>query len=188
MSSQNNMYEALKSQTLTSSLETYLSSSEVCQKLKISQKTLQRWEKDGILIPSVRIHGRRLYEEWTIIALLNQKTVLYGTGKTSEKQFRILSSYLEKKHIIGEVRIDWKSPYDLSRPFFLQTMAEIFERKVSCIIVTHEDRFLPIDFMYQDFFKSVRCSFLSLNNGRLEDERDFDKNFLTKNFIQPSSF
>ena len=50
-----------------------LTASEVMDVLKVSRKTLERWEKDQLLIP-VRIGGTIRYREADVAALIEQRS------------------------------------------------------------------------------------------------------------------
>lgn len=54
--------------------ESYLSGSELCERLKITKRTLQEY-RDQRAIPYIMLLGKTLYKESDIIALLEQNYV-----------------------------------------------------------------------------------------------------------------
>lgn len=59
----------------------FLNSTEVCQLLRISKSTLQKWNKEGLDKAKRKIGGKHLYEISDVRAFVNEKNT---GGKQNE--------------------------------------------------------------------------------------------------------
>ena len=66
--------KALKNRTPHLNGEKFLTNSDVCNMLHVSQRTLQEWRKQG-KIPFVRLKGKILYQQSEILKCLHQQTL-----------------------------------------------------------------------------------------------------------------
>ena len=127
---------------------------EFAEMIGKSVKTLQRWDREGILVayrsPSKRrYYTHAQYLEYTgerkefdaadvvYIRAFSQKQADY-----MEEQIDLLKAYTIKEGIpISTVYTDFGSALDFNRPNWNKLIADCFDGKIKSIYVTEKDRF-----------------------------------------------
>ena len=125
--------------------------------LGVTTKTIQRWDKQGKIRVVRTIGGRRRIPESEIkrILGLKEERVIVGYARASsttqkddlERQKQLIHSYAKDKGY-GEIKIlsDVGSGLNEKRKGFLKLLEMVIERKISKVIIVHEDRLTRFGF------------------------------------------
>lgn len=135
--------------------------------IKVSVKTLQRWDNQGVLIAYRNPKGRgyyteEQYREYMGIQEENKvgKTGIYtrvskqGQKDDLENQIEFLKTFANARGmIVDEVIKDIGSGLNYKRNKWNKLLDDCMERHVSTIIITHKDRF--VRFGYAHLMKNL---------------------------------
>ena len=129
---------------------------DVAELLGVSVKTLQRWDREGILKANRTPTNRRYYtyDQYLQFKGLNtendnRQIVIYARVSTRnqkddlQNQVTFLRQFCNAKGIIVDQCIeDYGSGLNYNRKKWNQLLDEVMEQKIKTIIVTHKDRFI----------------------------------------------
>ena len=164
--------------------------------LGVSVKTLQRWEREGRLIPIARTDSnRRLYTEAQIrefIGLQNavsEPTRLVAYCRVSSaaqkpdlaNQRKVLEEFVVAKGLANvEFVEEVGGGLNFKRKRFLSLMDEIGRREVKTLILAHRDRLTRFGFEWFEYYaKASGCELLVLNQERLSPEQEMVQDLMT---------
>jgi putative resolvase len=155
-------------------------------------KTLQRWDRKGILKAHRSITQRRYYTHDQYLQVTGQKTkkrllVTYcRVSSTSQKkdlisQKNAVESFcLAAGKIIDERMEDIGSGLNYKRKHFLHLMEMVERGEVSEIVVAHKDRLVRFGFeWFEKFCKDHGVSILVMNADTLSPEQEMTKDLLS---------
>lgn len=139
---------------------------EFAELLGVSVKTLQRWDRQGILKANRTPTNRRYYtynQYLQFKGLLKdtdtRTVVIYARVSTRnqvddlENQVHFLQTYANAKGIIvDDVIRDFGSGLNYNRKNWNQLLNKVLENKVKTILVSHKDRFVRFGF---DWFEKL---------------------------------
>jgi excisionase family DNA binding protein len=135
----------------------YVSIGEAATFLGVSVSTLRRWERDGVILPSHRTHGRhRRYklkdlgdafkiesrEELPSKALAYARVSSHDQRSDLEAQCLRLKKYCEESFSSHEIISDLGSGLNYKKAGLKKLLAAIHSRSFSHLILTHKDRLL----------------------------------------------
>ena len=167
---------------------------DVAKTLNVTVRTLQSWDRQGLL-PALRTPaGRRWYSEEQINKFLNKENshnnekinVAYSRVSSRqqknelENQENFIKNYVNGNGmIIGKYFSDIGSGLNYKRENFLKMIELVTERKVDKIFVTYKDRIVRFGF---DFVEWI-CQRFGTEIIVLNDKKTSPKNELVKDLI-----
>ena len=177
-------------------MESTISTGKAAKLLGVSVKTLQRWEREGRLIPIARTDSnRRLYTESQIckfIGLQNAVSVptrLVAYCRVSSaaqkpdlaNQRKVLEEFVVAKGLANvEFVEEIGGGLNFKRKRFLSLMDEIGRREVKTLILAHRDRLTRFGFeWFEHYAEANGCEVLVLNQERLSPEQEMVQDLMT---------
>lgn len=177
-------------------MESTISTGKAAKLLGVSVKTLQRWEREGRLIPVARTDSnRRLYTEAqlrTFIGLRNagsEPTRLVAYCRVSSaaqkpdlaNQRKVLEEFVVVRGLANvEFVEEIGGGLNFKRKRFLALMDEIGRREIKTLILAHRDRLTRFGFEWFEHFAKVNgCEVLVLNQERLSPEQEMVQDLMT---------
>lgn len=177
-------------------MENTISTGKAAKLLGVAVKTLQRWEREGRLIPVARTDSnRRLYTEKQIrefIGLRNaasEPTRLVAYCRVSSaaqkpdlaNQRKVLEEFVVAKGLANvEFIEEVGGGLNFKRKRFLALMDEIGRREIKTLILAHRDRLTRFGFeWFEHFAKTNGCELMVLNQERLSHEQEMVQDLMT---------
>ena len=162
----------------------------------VTVKTLQRWEREGRLIPIARTDSnRRLFTELQLrefIGLRNAvaaptRLVAYcRVSSAAQKpdlanQRKVLEEFVIARGLANvEFVEEIGGGLNFKRKRFLALMDEIGRREVKTLILAHRDRLTRFGFEWFEHFARMNgCELLVLNQERLSPEQEMVQDLMT---------
>ena len=174
-----------------------MSTGRAAKLLGVSVKTLQRWEREGRLVPAARTDSnRRLYTESQLRDFLGlrqsggvmpTRLVAYcRVSSTAQKpdlanQRRVLEEFVVAKGLANvEFVEEVGGGLNFKRKRFLALMDEIGRHEVKTLILAHRDRLTRFGFeWFEHYAKANGCEVLVLNQERLSPEQEMVQDLMT---------
>jgi predicted site-specific integrase-resolvase len=177
-------------------MERMMKTGEAAKLLGVSVKTLQRWEREGRLIPLARTcSNRRLYNEAQLYEFLGMRQarnvpvrlVAYcRVSSAAQKpdlanQRRVLEEFVVAKVLAGvEFIEEVGGGLDFKRKRFLELMDAIGRREIKTLILAHKDRLTRFGFeWFEHYAQTHGCELLVLNQERLSPEQEMVQDLMT---------
>ena len=154
--------------------------------LNVSVKTLQRWDRDGILVAKRTPTDRRYYtydqylEFKGIKKDVDRKTVIYTRVSTNTQkddlfnQVKFLQDFTNAKGmIVDEIIEDIGSGLNYNRKKWNKLIEEVMENKIDTIVITHKDRFIRFGYeWFEKFLLKFNTKILVVNNEFLSPQKE----------------
>ena len=173
-----------------------MSTGKAAKLLGVSVKTLQRWEREGRLIPATRTDSnRRRYTEAQIrefIGLRNavsEPTRLVAYCRVSSaaqkpdlaNQRKVLEEFVIARGLANvEFVEEIGGGLNFKRKRFLALMDEIGRGEIKTLILAHRDRLTRFGFeWFEHYAKTHGCEILVLNQERLSPEQEMVQDLMT---------
>lgn len=173
-----------------------MSTGKAAKLLGVSVKSLQRWEREGRLVPVARTDSnRRLYTEAQIrefIGLRNavsKPTRLVAYCRVSSaaqkpdlaNQRKVLEEFVVAKGLANvEFVEEVGGGLNFKRKRFLGLTDEIGRREIKTLILAHRDRLTRFGFEWFEHFAKVNgCELWVLNQERLSPEQEMVQDLMT---------
>ena len=172
-----------------------MNSREVADFLGVSIKSVQRWEREGRLVPEGRTPtNRRYYKRSTILQFQGRKPVLVERRAVAycrvssaaqkpdlKNQRRVLEEFITAR---GLANVDFIEEIggglNFERRKFVALMDEIGAGKISTLIIAHRDRLTRFGFeWFAHYCKQHECEMLVLNQERLSPEQEIVQDLMT---------
>ena len=178
-------------------MERTFGTGKAAEMLGVSVKTIQRWEREGRLVPSARSNSnRRVYSESQLLEFQGLKraggkepTKLVAYCRVSSaaqkpdlaNQRRVLEEFVVAK---GLANVDFIEEIggglNFQRKKFLSLMDEIGRREVRTLVIAHRDRLTRFGYdWFEHYAKSNGCEILVLNQERLSPEQEMVQDLMT---------
>lgn len=169
-------------------MEAVLSTGAAAMRLGVSVKTLQRWDREGRLVPSARTPGgRRLYSESQLLRqlgrqppVLPQRVLAYCRVSSAahkaglREQRRVIEEFAVARGLANvEFLEEIGGALDVGRRGLLDLTDAIARREVVVLVLAHRDRLLRFGFEWFEHFAAAHgCELLVLNQERLSPEAE----------------
>ena len=155
--------------------------------LGVSVKTLQRWDREGILKANRTPTDRRYYTYSQYLRFKgvvteddNRKVVIYARVSTKnqkddlQNQVSFLRVFCNARGmIVNECIEDYGSGLNYNRKKWNDLLEEVMENKVKTIIVTHKDRFVRFGYeWFEKFCMKFNTSIVVVNNEELSPQEE----------------
>jgi predicted site-specific integrase-resolvase len=177
-------------------MESTISTGKAAKLLGVSVKTLQRWEREGRLIPTARTDSnRRLYTEAQIREFIglrhsvcepSRRVAYCRVSSAAQKpdlanQRRVLEEFVVAKGLANvEFIEEVGGGLNFKRKRFLELTEAIGRREVKTLILAHRDRLTRFGFEWFEHFARInRCELLVLNQERLSPEQEMVQDLMT---------
>ena len=159
----------------------------------VSVKTLQRWDREGILISQRTPTDRRYYthkqyvDYMGIVQQNKGKTIIYARVSTSNQkddlknQVEFLKQYANAKGIIiDEVFEDVASGLDYNRKKWNKLLEDCMLGTVKTVLIAHKDRFIRFGYSwFEQFLKSNGVEIIVVNNETLSPEEEMIQDLIS---------
>jgi len=166
---------------------------EFAKKIGKSVQTLQRWDREKILIAKRTITNRRYYthDQYLEIigqkATLSKKTIVYyrvsSNGQKSDliNQRKAIEIFCLNAGIeVTEWLFDIGSGLNYKRKNFNNILNQVESGQVSQIIIAHKDRLVRFGFeWFQIFCENHGTRIIMMNNESLSPEQEMTKDLLS---------
>lgn len=177
-------------------MENTITTGKAAKLLGITVKTLQRWEREGRLIPVGRTDSnRRLYTISQIQSFIGMRqgnrepTRLVAYCRVSSaaqkpdliNQRRVLEEFIVARGLANvEFVEEIGGGLNFKRKKFLTLMEEMGRREIKTLILAHRDRLTRFGFeWFEHYAKSQGCEVLVLNQERLSPEQEMVQDLMT---------
>jgi len=152
--------------------------------LNVSVKTLQRWDREGILKAFRTPSDRRYYTHKQYVDYMGDgnskhgKTIIYTRVSTSNQkddlanQVEFLKQYANAKGIIvDEIFEDIGSGLNYNRKKWNKLIEDCMLGFVKIILIAHKDRFIRFGYeRFERFLKSNGVDIIIVNNEKLSPQ------------------
>ena len=162
--------------------------------LGVSVKTLQRWDRDGILKANRTPTNRRYYTydqylQFKGIQTENdiRDTVIYARVSTRnqkddlQNQVEFLKQFCNAKGIIVNQCIeDFGSGLNYNRKKWNQLLDEVIENKIKTIVISDKDRFIRFGYdWFEKFCEKFNTKIMIVNNETLSPKEELVQDILS---------
>lgn len=165
------------------------------RQLGVSVKTLQRWDREGRLVPAARsAGGRRLYAESQLLRQLGrsvpgrpQRVIAYcRVSSHAQKpdlrnQRRVLEEFIVARGLANvEFIEEIGGGLNFRRRRLLELTDAIGRREVRTLVLAHRDRLIRFGYEWFEYFAAAHdCELLVLNQERLSPEAEMVQDMMT---------
>lgn len=166
---------------------TVLKPKDIAQRLGITTRTLQTWDRKGILKAKRTPTNRRFYTEDQIQCYLNKDAVAnnrkqvayarvstYGQKDDLKDQLSYIRQYVNAKGIILNEEIsDIGSGLNYKRPKWNKLLEEVMQNKIDKIYITYKDRFIRFGYdWFEQLCKKHDTEIVVLNNINTSPDKE----------------
>jgi len=178
-------------------MENIIAINKAAKLLSVTVKTLQRWDREGRLVPTGRSDSnRRFYTESQLRDFVGLRQAS-GKEPTRAVAYCRVSSAAQKPDLINQRRILEKfviakglanvefieevgGGLNFQRKKFVTLMDDIGCFNIKTLIVAHSDRLTRFGFeWFLHYAKMHRCEILVLNQERLSPEQEMVQDLMT---------
>lgn len=170
-------------------MEKHYNITQMSSLLNVTVKTLQRWDRDGILIAHRGPTNRRFYTheqylkasgKWHLTNLKERKTVIYARVSNRNQrddlsnQVEFLKQYANANGVIVDETIeDIGSGLNFKRKKWNTLLNEVLEHKIETIFIAHKDRFIRFGFdWFQQLCEKFGTKIIIVKNETLSPEEE----------------
>ena len=167
---------------------------EFAELLNVTVKTLQRWDREKILVANRTPTNRRYYTYDQYLQFKgiskdadSRKVVIYTRVSTKnqsddlENQVDFLQQYVNAKGLIADDIIrEYGSGLNYNRKKWNQLLSEVMENKVRMIFVSHKDRFVRFGFdWFEKFCNRFNVEIVVVKNEKLSPHKELVQDMLS---------
>ena len=177
----------------TSNIKNY-KPKDFAELLGVSVKTLQRWDRDGILKANRTPTDRRYYTYEQYLQFKGIQTdndirevVIYARVSTKnqkddlQNQVEFLKQFCNAKGIIVNQCIeDFGSGLNYNRKKWKKLLDEVMENKIKTIVISNKDRFIRFGFdWFERFCEKFNTEIIVVNNETLSPNEELVQDIIS---------
>ena len=162
--------------------------------LGVSVKTLQRWDRDGILKANRTPTDRRYYTYDQYLQFKgintvedNREIVIYARVSTRNQkdhlknQVEFLRTFCNSKGmIVSQCIEDFGSGLNYNRKKWNQLLNEVMENKIKTIVISNKDRFIRFGYdWFEKFCEKFHTSIIVVNNETLSPNEELVQDIIS---------
>lgn len=162
--------------------------------LGVSVKTLQRWDRDGILKANRTPTDRRYYTYDQYLQFKgidtvedNREIVIYARVSTRNQkddlknQIEFLKTFCNSKGmIVSQCIEDYGSGLNYNRKKWNQLLNEVMENKIKTIVISNKDRFIRFGYdWFEKFCGKFHTSIIVVNNETLSPNEELVQDIIS---------
>ena len=160
---------------------------EMAKRLNVSVKTLQRWDREGILVAKRTPTDRRYYTEDQYLEYIGsstkskRKTIAYARVSSANQkddlrnQITFIRNYVNAKgEILDDVIEDIGSGLNYNRKHWNDLLLnQIPKGEIEKIYITYKDRFVRFGFdWFERFCNHYNCKIVIINNPDTSPQKE----------------
>lgn len=160
---------------------------DMAKRLGVSVKTLQRWDREGILIAKRNPNNRRYYTEDQYLEYIgssnkkNRKIIAYTRVSSNnqkddlQNQITFIRNYVNAKgEILDDVIQDIGSGLNYNRKHWNDLLLnQIPKGEIEKIYITYKDRFVRFGFdWFERFCNHYNCEIVVINNPETSPQQE----------------
>ena len=160
---------------------------EMAKRLNVSVKTLQRWDREGILVAKRTPTDRRYYTEDQYLEYIGsstkskRKTIAYARVSNANQkddlrnQITFIRNYVNAKgEILDDVIEDIGSGLNYNRKHWNDLLLnQIPKGEIEKIYITYKDRFVRFGFdWFERFCNHYNCEIIVINNPDTSPQKE----------------
>lgn len=162
--------------------------------LGVSVKTLQRWDRDGILKANRTPTDRRYYTYDQYLQFKgintvedNREIVIYARVSTRNQkddlknQVEFLKTFCNSKGmIVSQCIEDFGSGLNYNRKKWNQLLNEVMENKIKTIVISNKNRFIRFGYdWFEKFCEKFHTSIIVVNNETLSPNEELVQDIIS---------
>jgi putative resolvase len=169
---------------------------QFAERIGVSVKTLQRWDREGRLTPQRTPGNRRVYTDEHIQQVLHlrsgndqppRKTIVYLRVSSQaqkpdlENQRRALETFCAARGLtVDEWVAEIGGGLNFTRPKFLKLVDAIIAGEVATLVIAHKDRLARFGYeLLTHLCDTHHCTLLVLNQETLSPEQEMIQDLLS---------
>ena len=167
---------------------------DMAKRLGVSVKTLQRWDREGILIAKRNPNNRRYYTEDQYLEYIgssnkkNRKIIAYTRVSSNnqkddlQNQITFIRNYVNAKgEILDDVIQDIGSGINYNRKHWNDLLLnQIPKGEIEKIYITYKDRFVRFGFdWFERFCNHYNCEIVIINNLETSPQQELIEDLIS---------
>ena len=167
---------------------------DMAKRLGVSVKTLQRWDREGILIAKRNPNNRRYYTEDQYLEYIgssnkkNRKIIAYTRVSSNnqkddlQNQITFIRNYVNAKgEILDDVIQDIGSGLNYNRKYWNDLLLnQIPKGEIEKIYITYKDRFVRFGFdWFERFCNHYNCEIVVINNPETSPQQELIEDLIS---------
>lgn len=175
-------------------MNTYYKPKEFAELVGVSVKTLQRWDRDGVLKANRTPTDRRYYTQSQYLEFkgLNvdkdtRKVIIYSRVSTRnqkddlENQVEFLKQFCNSKGMIVDQCIeDFGSGLNYNRKKWNDLLDEVMNNKVRTIVISNKDRFIRFGYSwFEKLCNKFNTEIIVVNNEKLSPNEELVQDIIS---------
>lgn len=167
---------------------------DMAKRLGVSVKTLQRWDREGILVAKRNPNNRRYYTEDQYLEYIgssnkkNRKIIAYTRVSSSnqkddlQNQITFIRNYVNAKgEILDDVIQDIGSGLNYNRKHWNDLLLnQIPKGEIEKIYITYKDRFVRFGFdWFEKFCNKYNCEIVVINNPDTSPQQELIEDLIS---------
>jgi putative resolvase len=168
--------------------------SQFAKKVGVSVKTIQKWDRIGVLPAKRTITNRRYYTDEDLAAALrlprvptDRRTVAYcRVSSQAQKpdllnQQTVLQAYCEQQSIVvDEWIMEIGGGLNFERQQFLNLVDAIVAGEIACVVLAHQDRLARFGYqLLAHLCQTHQCKLVVLSTETLSPEQELVQDLIT---------